>query len=108
MAKLKLKPIREMIDTLPEAKKSIADGLLDKAVFMDNELLKLQKILKQKGWVEEYQNGENQRGMKKSSEADIYNTMIKNYNSTLKQISDLFPDSSGTDVKDPLLAFIRK
>ena len=108
MAKLKLKPIREMIDTLPEAKKSIADGLLDKAVFMDNELLKLQKILKQKGWVEEYQNGENQRGMKKSSEADIYNTMIKNYNSTLKQISDLFPDSSGADVKDPLLAFIRK
>lgn len=108
MAKLKLKPIREMIDTLPEAKKSIADGLLDKAVFMDNELLKLQKILKQKGWVEEYQNGANQSGMKKSSEADVYNAMIKNYNATLKQISDLFPENLGSDVKDPLLAFIRK
>ena len=108
MAKLRLKPIRELIDTLPEAKKSIATGLLDKAVFMDSELLKLQKILKAKGWVEEYKNGANQSGMKKSSEADVYNAMIKNYNATLKQISDLFPEDSGSDVKDPLLAYIRQ
>lgn len=108
MAKLRLKPIRDLIDTLPDAKKSIATGLLDKAVFMDSELLKLQKILKSKGWVEEYQNGANQSGMKKSSEADVYNAMIKNYNATLKQISDLFPEDSGAEVKDPLLAYIRK
>lgn len=108
MAKLRLKPIRDLIDTLPEAKKSIATGLLDKAVFMDSELLKLQKILKSKGWVEEYQNGANQSGMKKSSEADVYNAMIKNYNATLKQISDLFPEDSGSETKDPLLAYIRK
>lgn len=108
MAKLRLKPIRDLIDTLPEAKKSIATGLLDKAVFMDGELLKLQKILKSKGWVEEYQNGANQSGMKKSSEADVYNSMIKNYNATLKQISDLFPEDQGAEVKDPLLAYIRK
>lgn len=108
MAKLRLKPIRDLIDTLPEAKKSIATGLLDKAVFMDGELLKLQNILKSKGWVEEYQNGANQSGMKKSSEADVYNSMIKNYNATLKQISDLFPEDQGAEVKDPLLAYIRK
>ena len=108
MAKLRLKPIRDLIDTLPEAKKSIATGLLDKAVFMDSELLKLQKILKTKGWVEEYQNGANQSGLKKSSEADVYNAMIKNYNATLKQISDLFPVDPGSEVKDPLLAYIRK
>lgn len=108
MAKLRLKPIRELIDTLPEAKKSIATGLLDKAVFMDSELLKLQKILKEKGWVEEYQNGANQSGLKKSSEADVYNAMIKNYNATLKQIADLFPENLDSEVKDPLLAYIRQ
>lgn len=108
MAKLKLKPIRELIETLPEAKKSIANGLLDKAVFMDGELFKLQKILKEKGWVEEYQNGANQSGLKKSSEADVYNAMIKNYNATLKQIADLFPEDAGSEGKDPLLAYIRK
>ena len=108
MAKLRLKPIRDLIDTLPEAKKSIATGLLDKAVFMDSELLKLQKILKTKGWVEEYQNGANQCGLKKSSEADVYNGMIKNYNSTLKQIADLFPADSKTETGDPLMSFLKK
>lgn len=108
MAKLTQKPIKALIETLPDAKKSIAYGLLDKAVFMDGELLKLQKVLKEKGWVEEYQNGANQSGLKKSSEADVYNAMIKNYNSTLKQISDLFPDTGYEGEKDPLLAFIRK
>ena len=108
MAKIDQKPIKALIGTLPDAKKSIANGLLDKAVFMDEELLKLQKILKEKGWVEEYQNGENQRGLKKSSEADVYNAMIKNYNATLKQIADLFPDEGKADSKDPLLSFIRK
>ena len=108
MAKLKTKPIRELIETLPDAKKSIANGLLDKAVFMDGELFKLQKILKDKGWVEEYQNGANQCGLKKSSEADVYNAMIKNYNSTLKQIADLFPETMTAETKDPLLAYIRQ
>lgn len=108
MAKLRTKPIKDMISSLPEAKQSLANGLLDKAVFMDGELLKLQKTLKEKGWVEEYSNGATQKGLKKSSEADVYLSMVKNYNSTLKQIAELFP-SDGKNVEgDPLLAFIRK
>lgn len=107
MAKLNQKPIKDLINTLPDAKKSLALGLLDKAVFMDGELGKLQAVLKEKGWVEKYQNGETQFGLKKSSEADVYNAMIKNYNSTLKQIADLFP-AEDKAVSDPLMAFIRK
>lgn len=107
MAKLNQKPIKDLINTLPDAKKSVALGLLDKAVFMDGELGKLQDILKEKGWVEKYQNGENQCGLKKSSEADVYNGMIKNYNSTLKQISDLFPADT-KDSGDALMAFLKK
>ena len=48
MAKLNQKPIKDLINTLPNAKKSVALGLLDKAVFMDEELGKLQDILKEK------------------------------------------------------------
>lgn len=108
MGKLNARPIKDLIGTLPEAKKSIATGLLDKAVFMDTELTKLQDILKEKGWIENYQNGKDQWCLKKSSEADVYIAMIKNYNSTLKQIADLFPSDSGSATKDPLLAYIRK
>ena len=108
MAKLDKKPIEELINTLPKAKKSVALGLLDKALFMDEELGKLQKVLKEKGWVEEYQNGANQCGLKKSSEADVYNGMIKNYNSTLKQIADLFPAENKSESGDPLMSFLKK
>jgi len=108
MGKLDDKPIKKLINTLPDAKKSLAMGLLDKAVFMDEELGKLQDILKKKGWVEEYQNGANQCGLKKSSEADVYNGMIKNYNSTLKQIADLFPADDKAVSGDPLMSFLKK
>ena len=108
MGKLDEKPIKKLINTLPDAKKSLAMGLLDKAVFMDEELGKLQDILKEKGWVEEYQNGANQCGLKKSSEADVYNGMIKNYNSTLKQIADLFPAENKAESGDPLMSFLKK
>ena len=101
------KKTREEISRLPDGKKERALALLDKAEFMDEELKKLQDILKEKGWVEKYQNGETQFGLKKSSEADVYNAMIKNYNSTLKQIADLFP-AEDKAVSDPLMAFIRK
>jgi hypothetical protein len=108
MAKLNEKPIKDLISTLPKAKQSLGLALLDKAAFMDEELGKLQKILKEKGWVEEYQNGANQCGLKKSSEADVYNGMIKNYNSTLKQIADLFPAENKIDSGDPLMSFLKK
>ena len=108
MSKFDAKPIKALIATLPEAKQSIANALLDKAVFMDAELTKLQKLLKEKGWVEKYQNGASQYGLKKSSEADVYISMMKNYNSTLKIISDLIPDDVKAEESDPLLAYIRK
>ena len=108
MSKFDVKPIKKLINTLPDAKKSLAMGLLDKAEFMDEELGKLQNILKEKGWVETYQNGATQTGLKKSSEADVYNGMIKNYNSTLKQIADLFPAENKAESGDPLMSFLKK
>ena len=51
-----------------------------------------QIAIKEKGWTEEYQNGANQRGVKKSSEGETYNVVLKNYNSTLAAICKLLPD----------------
>ena len=38
-----------------------------------------------------YQNGANQWGKKKSAEADVYNTMIKNYTAIIKTLTDMAP-----------------
>ena len=51
----------------------------------------LQETINREGAVSEYQNGENQWGTKKSPEVEIYNTMIKNHMTIIKQLSDLLP-----------------
>ena len=102
----RFKAISDEIDRLPESKAELGRSLLEKARFMDEGLNELQKNIKKDGWVEKYQNGANQFGLKKSSHADVYNTLIKNYNSTIKQILDLLPREEGEE--DELLSFIRK
>lgn len=88
----KVRKIKVKLDGLSGNKLALAETLLDKAEFMETELNKLQEIIKEKGWVESYQNGANQYGLKKSTEGDVYNVMIKNYNSTIKQLLDILPD----------------
>lgn len=78
--------------------KKAVDSLIDEAAFMSASLYELRETINEKGYVETYQNGANQRGIKKCSEVEIYNTMIKNYSSVVKQLTDLIPkknDSSG-------------
>ena len=67
------------------------ESLVDEAAFMAASLYELRKIINEKGYTEEYQNGANQKGIKKCSEVEIYNTMIKNYSAIIKQHTDLLP-----------------
>ena len=76
---------------LDEKTKKAVDSLVDEAAFMAASLHELREIINEKGYVEEYQNGANQKGIKKCSEVEIYNTMIKNYSSVVKQLTDLIP-----------------
>ena len=78
-----------------KTKKSV-DSLMDEAAFMSASLYELRKIIDEKGYTEEYQNGANQKGIKKCSEVEIYNTMIKNYASLIKQLTDLLPKEKET------------
>ena len=88
------------------AKKELLTNLIRKAEFMNGELQKLQEIIKEKGWVEEYQNGQNQKGLKKSSEGDTYNQLIKNYAALMRQIADNLPAEK--DKEDELDEFMKR
>ena len=97
--------ITKDIEFLPESKKELAKTLLSKAKFMETQLTKLQAEIRKKGATEEYQNGENQRGVKKSAAVDVYNTMIKNFNMTIKQLDDMLEDVPAD--ADALALFMR-
>ncbi len=76
---------------LDKKTKKAVDSLIDEAAFMAASLYELRQIIDEKGYTEEYQNGANQKGVKKCSEVEVYNTMIKNYMATIKQLTDLLP-----------------
>lgn len=99
-----LEKLKGQIMKLDENKQILADRLLEKAIFMDEELQKLQEYIKVNGATEQYQNGANQFGKKKSSEVDVYNAMVKNYASVMKQINDILPEEIGE--QDDLESFL--
>lgn len=74
----------------PKTKKAVS-SLIDEAAFMAASLYELRKIINEKGYTEEYQNGENQKGVKKCSEVEIYIQLSKNHMSIIKQLTDLLP-----------------
>ena len=73
-----------------KTKKSV-ETLMHEAAFMAASLYELRELINKKGYTENYQNGANQKGVKKTSEIEIYNTMIKNYSAVIKQLTDLLP-----------------
>lgn len=87
----------EEIKRLTGGKRERAERLLEKAAFMDAELQKLQKELATEGWVEVYQNGANQSGLKKSSKGEVYISLGKNYSAVMRTLDEMLsnvPDES--------------
>lgn len=100
-----LKKLKKIFKDIEKSKYDVAEKLIVNAAFMAESLDELQEIIREKGFTEEYQNGANQYGVKKCSEVEIYNTMIKNYSSVIKQLVDLLPNELKSN-GDELLDFI--
>lgn len=83
--------LRGIYKELDENKKKIILPLIQKAAFMHVELEDLQAHIAENGITEEYQNGENQHGRKRSPEADVYIALTKNYTAIIKQLTELAP-----------------
>ena len=66
-------------------------ALIDTAAYITVSLRDLEEQLNATGWVEEYQNGENQRGLKKSAAADVHISLTKNLTAITKQLLELVP-----------------
>lgn len=102
-----LQKLKKIFKDIEPGKQKTVEKLISNAAFMAESLDELQDVIREKGFVEEYHNGANQSGIKKCSEVEIYNTMIKNYSSIIKQLVDLLPNESKTS-GDELLDFISR
>lgn len=50
--------------------------------------------------------GQNQKGIKKCSEVEIYNNLAKNYLSYVKQLDDMLQKAGGQTKSDELIDFL--
>ena len=85
------KRLQEIFKDLEPNKLDTCRALIDRAAFITISLQDLEELLNQTGWVEPYQNGENQSGMKKAAAADVHISLTKNLNAIMKQLLDLVP-----------------
>ena len=83
--------LSEIFKDLEPNKLKTCTALIDRAAFITVSLEDLEEQLNLTGWVETYQNGENQSGMKKAAAADVHISLTKNLNAIIKQLLDLVP-----------------
>ena len=96
-----LKECRISDDTL-----KIAKNLISEDAFLSVQLRYLRQTIIEKGVCEEYKNGENQFGRKKSAETEIYNNLLKHFISINKQLLELLPKENNSNAKEEFKKFI--
>jgi hypothetical protein len=105
--KKEIAKLNKLFKDIEPKKKKAVQSVVENAAFMAVTLRELQEYLIKNGLTCEYQNGENQFGVKKSPEVEIYNTMIKNFISAMKQLTDILPKGSSIPDEDEFEAFVK-
>ncbi len=89
--------LNDIFRDLEPGKLKTADTLIKRAAFITVSLEDLEAELWEKGWTEEYQNGQNQSGIKRSAAADTHIALTKNLSAIMKQLLELVPPDRKND-----------
>ena len=83
-----------LFKSAPKNKVALARKLISRAAFLAVALDDIEKDISENGYEQEYQNGENQRGMKKSAAAELHVTYSKNLFAVMKQLNEMLDVST--------------
>lgn len=100
--------LKRIFKELPQSKTDIAEKLISNAAFMAATLEDLQEAIDQAGFASTYRNSETQWGVKKSPEVELYNAMIRNYATVIKQLLDLLPKEEAKQEENEFINFLQR
>jgi hypothetical protein len=100
--------LTSLFDKIDDNARNVVLSLIDSAAFMTVMLRELEIEINKNGCISEYKNGENQYGTKKSPEVEVYNAMVKNLSSVIKQLTDLIPKDERGKSNDELMKYLRR
>ena len=106
--KKEITKLNKIFKDIEEDRKKAVQKLIENVAFMAATLEDLQNEINEKGFIETYKNGENQFGTKESSAIKIYNSLIRNYNVSLKQLLDQLPDDNLQPQADDFDEFLKQ
>ena len=104
----KKKEFAQLLTKIHGKKKKAGRAISEQAAFLAVAIEELDKIVIRDGYVEEYQNGESQKGTKKTVAADLLDRYTKTYTTTIKQIVDLLPEEEAKTAKDEMTEFMKR
>lgn len=93
--------LRLIYKDVPKQQKSIIDGIIKRAAYMLITLEEMEDDLSENGYVEMFSQSEKTDPYERERPvARLYNTMNKNYQSIIKQLTDLVPKPEVKTSKD--------
>lgn len=98
--KKEIKRLNELFRNIETTKLKLVESLINDAAFQRVTLEETREIISRDGVIEVYQNGANQKGLKKSSAVEVYDKMVNTYSKIIKQLCDLLPDKVVFDTAD--------
>jgi len=81
--------LMSLYKTAPKEKLALARKLISRAAFLAVTIDDLEDDIATNGYEDEYQNGEFQKGKKKSAAAELHVTYTKNLLAVMKQLDDM-------------------
>lgn len=93
--------LTRLFKELPEKKKKLTVGLIERAAFMRVELEDLEADLKENGWTESFQQSKNLEPYDRARpQGQTYNTMNTSYQKIIKQLHDMLPQEAAQKQQD--------
>jgi isopenicillin N synthase-like dioxygenase len=105
--KRRIKELKKIFSLVDEDKQKLVMPMIEMVANMEQQLGDLLVELKETGFVEQYQNGENQFGTKESTVSKAYSNVFKNYTNAIRTLLSCLPDSAPPEVEDSLMEFVR-
>ena len=100
--------LRQILEKIPEDKKTVAGRLCDEIIFLQETLSDLKAQVKETGTVEHFKQGK-QDFLRESPALRSYNNTLKQYSALYKQLCDLLPkEDAGAKPTNPVYDFIKE
>ena len=98
--------LKEILEKVPEDKKTVAGRLADEIIFLQATLADLKKQIKEYGTVELFVQGK-QQFLRESPALKSYNATIQRYSALYKQLTDLLPKEQEAEKANAIYDFIK-